>query len=232
MNFKQQAADQAFSYVESGMVIGLGSGSTTTYFIEMLGEKLKNGDIHNIAGVPTSAETAQLAHALGIKLVSLADLAHDIPVPTLDLAVDGADEIDPHLNLIKGLGHALLREKIVESHARQFIVIAEESKLVPCLGKGPLPVEIVQFEAETHVRWLNSLGCKAELWLDQGGTPLVTDNGNYLARGWFPEGISDPDSLARALADHPGIVEHGLFLNMADLVIIAGPEGIQLKERK
>jgi ribose 5-phosphate isomerase A len=232
MNFKQRAAEQAFLYVESGMVIGLGTGSTTTYFVEMLGEKLKNGDIHNIAGVPTSAESAQLAHTLGIKLVSLADLTPDTPLPTLDLAVDGADEIDPHLNLIKGLGHALLREKIVESHARQFIVIAEESKLVPCLGKGPLPVEIVQFEAETHVRWLNSLGCKAELWLDQGGTPLVTDNGNYLARGWFPEGISDPDSLARALADHPGIVEHGLFLNMADLVIIAGPDGIQLKERK
>ena len=232
MNFKQQAADQAFSYVESGMVIGLGTGSTTTYFIEMLGEKLKKGDIHNIASVPTSAETAQLAHTLGIPLVSLAELNPDTAVPILDLAVDGADEIDPQLNLTKGLGRALLREKIVESHARQFIVIADESKLVPHLGQGPLPVEIVQFEAETHVRWLNSLGCKAELWLEQGGTPVVTDNGNFLARCWFPEGISDPYSLARVLADRPGIVEHGLFLDMADLAIIAGPDGIQLKERK
>ena len=232
MNFKQQAADQAFSYVESGMVIGLGTGSTTTYFIEILGEKLKLGHLHNIAGVPTSVETARLAQALGIKLVSLVDLVPDTPLPALDLAVDGADEIDPHLNLIKGLGQALLQEKIVESHARQFIVIAEESKLVPRLGQGPLPVEIVTFEAETHVRWLNSLGCKAELWLDQGGTPVVTDNGNYLARCWFPEGISDPYSLARVLADHPGIVEHGLFLDMADLAIVAGLEGVQLKERK
>ena len=232
MNFKQQAADQAFSHVESGMVIGLGSGSTTTYFIEMLGEKLTIGHLHNIAGVPTSAETARLAQALGIPLVSLAELAPDNPLPTLDLAVDGADEIDPHLNLIKGLGRALLREKIIESHARQFIVIADESKLVPCLGHGPLPVEIVQFEAETHVRWLTSLGCQAELWLEQGSTPVVTDNGNFLARCYFPEGIPDPYSLARVLADHPGIVEHGLFLDMADLVIIARPEGIQLKERK
>ncbi|MES0360904.1 MAG: ribose-5-phosphate isomerase RpiA [Anaerolineales bacterium] len=232
MNFKQQAADQALSYVDSGMVIGLGSGSTTTYFIEMLGKKLKVGHLHNIAGVPTSAETARLAQALGIPLVSLAELAPDNPLPTLDLAVDGADEIDPDLNLIKGLGRAMLREKIIESHARQFIVIADESKLVPHLGQGPLPVEIVQFEAETHVRWLSSLGCKAELWLEQGGTPVVTDNGNFLVRCWFPEGISDPYSLARVLTDHPGIVEHGLFLEMADLVIIAGTEGIQLKERK
>jgi ribose 5-phosphate isomerase A len=232
MNLKQQSADQAFSYVESGMVIGLGTGSTTIYFIEMLAEKLKKGHLHDIAGVPTSAETARQVQALGIPLVSLAELAPEIPLPTLDLAVDGADEIDPHLNLIKGLGHALLREKIVASHARQFIIIADESKLVPRLGQGPLPIEIVPFEAEAHVRWLNSLGSQAELWLEQGGTPVVTDNGNYLARCWFPEGISDPYSLARVLADHPGIVEHGLFLDMADLVIIAGTEGIQLKERK
>ncbi len=232
MNLKQQAADQAFSYVENGMVIGLGSGSTTTYFIEMLGEKLKQGYLHDITGVPTSAETTRLAQALGIPLVSLAELAPDMPLPVLDLAVDGADEIDPQLNLIKGLGRALLREKIVESHARQFVIVADESKLVPSLGQGPLPVEIVQYEAEAHVRWLNSHGCRAELWLEQEGTPVVTDNGNYLVRCWFPEGISDPHSLARSLADHAGIVEHGLFLDMADLAIIAGTEGIQLKERR
>ena len=167
MDLKQQAADQAFYYVENGMVIGLGTGSTTTYFIEMLGEKLKNEYLHNIVGVPTSAETTRLAQTLGIPLVSLAELNPDTPVPVLDLAVDGADEIDPQLNLIKGLGRALLREKIVESHARQFIIVADESKLVPRLGQGPLPVEIVPFEAVTHVRWLKSLGCRAELWLEQ-----------------------------------------------------------------
>lgn len=231
MNLKQQAADQAFSYVENGMVIGLGSGSTTTYFIEMLGEKLKDGYLHDVVGVPTSAETTRLAQALDIPLVSLSELNPDMPLPVLDLAVDGADEIDPQLNLIKGLGRALLREKIVESHAKQFIIVADESKLVPNLGQGPLPVEIVPFEAEAHVRWLNSRDCRAELWLEQDGTPVVTDNGNYLVRCWFPDGIADPQSLARSLADHPGIVDHGLFLDMADLAIIAGRDGIQLKER-
>lgn len=232
MNLKQQAADQAFSYVENGMVIGLGSGSTMTYFIDMLGEKIKGGYLHDIKGVPTSAETTRQAQALGIPLVSLAKLDPDKPLPSLDLAVDGADEIDPDLNLIKGLGWALLREKIVEIHAKQFIIVADESKLVPKLGRGPLPVEIIPFEAEAHVRWLNTLDLRAELWLEDQGNPVMTDNGNYLVRCWFDDGISDPHALARSLVEHPGIVEHGLFLDMADLAIIAGIDGIQLKERR
>lgn len=232
MNLKQQAAYQALSYVENGMVIGLGSGSTTTYFIDMLGEKLKQGYLHDVVGVPTSAETTRQAYALGIPLASLAVLDPDKPLPRLDLAVDGADEIDPDLNLIKGLGRALLREKIVETHAEKFIIVADESKLVPKLGRGPLPVEIVQFEAEAHVRWLKTLDLRAELWLEEGGSPVVTDNGNYLARCWFEDGISDPETLASSFMEHPGIVEHGLFLDMADLAIIAGTDGIQLKERR
>jgi ribose 5-phosphate isomerase A len=229
MNLKKQAARQALSYVQDAMVLGLGTGSTTKYFIEMLGEKIRSGDLAGVRGVPTSNGSASLAEELGIPLTTLAEIA---PEKSLDLAVDGADEIDPQLNLIKGLGRALLREKIIESHAETLLIIADESKLVDQLGRGPLPIEIVRFEAEIQVSWLNSQGARAELWLEEGGEPVVTDNGNYLVRCWFPQGISNPHDLARLLAERPGIVEHGLFLDMADLVIIATGDGIQLKERK
>jgi len=226
MNFKEQAARQALAYVGDGMVLCLGTGSTAAYFVDLLGERLRRGALRNIVGVPTSAGTAERARALGIPLTTLAE--H----PKLDLAVDGADEIDPDLNLIKGLGRALLREKIVEMHTERFVVVADESKLVPRLGQGPLPVEIVPFGAEAHVRWLNTLGCRAELWHEDDGSLIVTDNGNYLVRCWFPGGIKDVYSLARTLADRPGVVEHGLFLDMADVAIIAGVEGIRVLERK
>ncbi len=225
MNLKQQAAREALAYVHSGMALGLGTGSTTTYFVEMLGRRLQSGELRDIVAVPTSERTAALARSLGIPLTTLAEHSR------LDLAVDGADEVDPNLNLIKGLGRAALREKIVEIHADRFVVIVDESKLVPRLGRGPLPVEIVPFEAPAHVRWLNGLGCRAELWLEPDGGPVVTDNGNYLVRCWFPQGIADPYALARALADRPGIVEHGLFLDMADTVIVAGQGGIRRLER-
>lgn len=225
MNLKQQAASRALEFVHSGMVIGLGTGSTTAYFIDMLGERIRSGELQDIRGVPTSKGTEERARALGIPLISLAD--H----PQLDLAVDGADEVDPDFNLIKGLGRALLREKIVEIHALRFIVIVDESKLVSRLGRGPLPVEIVQFEAPVNIRWLNSLGCRAEQWSEEDGTPVVTDNGNFLVRCWFDTGISDTYELARTLADRPGIVEHGLFLDMADDVVVAGSEGIYLLEK-
>jgi ribose 5-phosphate isomerase A len=229
MNLKQQAARQALSYVKDGMVLGLGTGSTTKYFIEMLGEKIRSGDLVDVRGVPTSNGSANLAEELGIPLTTLAQLAPD---QVLDLAVDGADEIDPQLNLIKGLGRALLREKIIESQAETLLIIADKSKLVKQLGRGPLPIEVVPFEAEIQVNWLNSLGGQAELWLEEGGGPVITDNDNYLIRCWYPHGISNPYELARLLADRPGIVEHGLFLDMADLAIVATGEGIQLKERK
>lgn len=226
MNLKQRAAREALTYVQSGMVLGLGSGATTACFVEMLGERLKAGALQDIVGVPTSENTAARARAWGIPLTTLLD--H----PRLDLAVDGADEVDPDFNLIKGLGRALLREKIVESHAECFLVVVDASKLVCRLGtRGPLPVEIIPFEAGAHVRWLNTLGCHAELWLEEDGSPIATDNGNYLARCWFSEGISDPHALARALADRPGIVEHGLFLGMASAVIVAAPDGMRILER-
>ncbi len=232
MNLKQQAARQALSYVKNGMVLGLGSGTTSAHFITMLADKLRSGELDDIKGVATSDSVARLAQEKGIPLVSLSELSPEGAIPSLDLAVDGADEVDPQLNLIKGLGRALLREKIVESHAEQFVVIVDDSKLVNRLGKGPLPIEITPFAAETHIRWLNSIGGRAELWLEQGGEPVITDNGNYLARCWYAQGIPNPYELARLLADHPGIIEHGLFLDMADLVIVATKDGIQIKERK
>jgi ribose 5-phosphate isomerase A len=150
----------------------------------------------------------------------------------LDLAIDGADEVDPDLNLIKGLGGALLREKIVEMAARRFVIVVDESKLVERLGtRGPLPVEVTQFAWEVHARWLASLGCHAELRCEAGGAPYVTDNGNYIVHCTFPAGIPDPAALARTLIERPGIVEHGLFLGMATDVVVAGPNGIRLMAR-
>jgi len=221
MNLKRESARHALTYVSSGMVLGLGTGSTTAHFLDLLGEQLRSGALQDIVGVPTSQGTAQRARAQGIPLTTLTD--H----PRLDLAVDGADEVDPDLNLIKGLGRALLREKIVELHTDRLVIVVDDSKMVARLGRGPLPVEIVPFEAKTHVRWLDSLVGRAELWLEEDGSPIVTDNGNHLARCWFQDGIADPYALARALADRPGIVEHGLFLDMAHTVIVAGSEGIR-----
>lgn len=228
MNLKQQAASEALSYVKSGMNLGLGTGSTTTYFIELLSEKIRAGELVGITGVPTSKGITQLAGELGVPLGSLASLA---PENVLDLAVDGADEVDPDLNLIKGLGRALLREKIIESQAKKLVIIVDESKVVEQLGRGPLPVEVVQFEVDIQVRWLENLCGQAELWLEEDGEPVITDNGNFLVRCWFSGGISNPYQLARQLAERPGIVEHGLFLDMANLVIVAGKDGIQVKER-
>jgi ribose 5-phosphate isomerase A len=130
------------------------------------------------------------------------------------------------------LGKALLREKIIEIHARRFIVIVDESKLVNALGsRVPLPVEIVPFETQVHIRWLNSLGCRAEQWYEETGTPVITDNGNYLARCWFSPAIPDPYKLAQDLNYQPGIVEHGLFLDLASEVIVAGKNGVRIITR-
>lgn len=229
--FKIQAARQALESVKDGMIIGLGSGSTSAYFVDVLGEKLRSGAFKGLLCVPTSEATAQRARDWGIPVIPLS-AAGPGGLPHLDLAVDGADEVDPDLNLIKGLGRALLREKVVEIHAERFIVIVDESKLVPRLGShGPLPIEIIPFEAEVHVRWLNSLGCRAELWREDDGAPVVTNNGLFLARCWFEGGIPDPYLLAEQLSQRPGIVEHGLFLDMADMVIVASEQGIRILKR-
>jgi ribose 5-phosphate isomerase A len=223
---KEQAAREALKFVKSGMALGLGTGSTVKFFTEQLGAALKQGVLKEIVAVPTSEGTIALARQLGIPLGSLDD--HQV----LDLAVDGADEVDPKMNLIKGLGKALLREKMVEIHAKHFVVVVDESKMVQRLGtKCPLPVEIVQFGARATVQWLSTLGCEAELWLEEG-KPAVTDNGNYLAKCHFKDGIQDAYILASELAQWPGIVEHGLFLDMAGTVITGTEKGPVVKSKK
>ena len=223
---KREAAERAVDFVQSGMVLGLGSGSTANFAIDCIGARYQAGTLRDIVGVPTSEATAARARRLGIPLTTL------VEHPVLDLVVDGADEVDPGLNLIKGLGGALLREKIVEIAARRFVVVVDESKLVNQLGtRGPLPVEVTQFAWEVHARWLAGLGCRAELRRESGGAPYVTDNSNYIVHCTFPAGISDPAALARTLIERPGIVEHGLFLGMATDAVVAGSQGIRLLAR-
>ncbi|MBT3323423.1 MAG: ribose 5-phosphate isomerase A [Anaerolineae bacterium] len=227
MNLKERAAAKALTYIKSGMVLGLGTGSTTAYFVDMLGEKVSSGELTDILGIPTSKETAEHAAKWGIEITTLSK--H----PRIDIAIDGADEVDPTLNLIKGLGRALLREKIVEIHAEKFIVIVDASKMVSRLGtRDALPIEILPFEAEAHIHWLNALGCRAELWLEDDGSLAITDNGNYLSKCWFEEGIPDAYNLAQKLSTRPGIIEHGLFLDMATEIIIAKEGGVEVQKRK
>jgi len=224
--FKRQAALRAVDFVQDGMRLGLGTGSTVVYAIDEIGARLRAGLLHDVVGVPTSEWTVNRARMAGIPLTSLADC------PELDLAIDGADEVDPQLDLIKGLGGALLREKIVESAARRFVVVVDESKLVTRLGsRGPLPVEVTQFAWEAHLAWLASLGCQAELRRQPDGTPYVTDNGNYIVHCRFADGIPDVPRLARILNERPGILEHGLFLGMASEVIVAGRDGVRMLTR-
>jgi ribose 5-phosphate isomerase A len=223
---KLLAAKHAVDLVENGMVLGLGHGSTTRHAVDIIGERVRSGALRNIIGVPTSEFTRNQAQTLGIPLATL------VEQPVLDLAIDGADEVDPDLNLIKGLGGALLREKIVEIAARRFVVIVDDSKLVQRLGtRGPLPVEVTQFAWEAHLRWLASLGCQAELRREADGAPFVTDNGNYIIHCSFPEGISDPAALGRTMIERPGILEHGLFLGMATQVVVAGKNGVRKIDR-
>ena len=225
MNLKLLAARHALGHVRSGMALGLGTGSTTAYFVDLLAEQLASGALKDIRGVPTSEGTASRAREQGISLVSLEDY------PRLDLAVDGADEVDPDLNLIKGLGRALLREKVVEIHTDRLLILVDESKIVPRLGSTvPLPVEILPFQHRVHIRWLNTLGCRAEWWLEEDESPVLTDNGNYMALCHYPDGITDPHAIARDMADRPGIIEHGLFLDMTAAVIVAGPDGVRTLE--
>ena len=226
MDLKLQAASHALAYVHSGMVLGLGSGTTAGHFVDLLGERLRSGALRDILGVPTSEATAVRARRQGIPLTTLDEHCR------LDLAVDGADEVDPKLNLIKGLGRALVREKIVVTYADRFVVLVDEAKLVSRLGtRCPLPIEIVPFAATPQVAWLNSISGRAELWAEAGGSPIVTDNGNYLVRCWFEGGIADAYALSHTLNERPGIVEHGIFLDLADQIIIAGADGIRTMER-
>lgn len=218
---KQIAARAAVELVESGSVIGLGSGSTATYAIRLLGERVRAG--LEIVGIPTSLKTKQLAEQLGIPLTTLQEQ------PQIDIDIDGADEIDPQLNLIKGGGGALLREKIVASASRRFIVVAESTKQVPRLGKFPLPVEVIPFAESLITRRIQDLGAKVALRRYAYGNPYVTDEGHHILDCSFGE-IADPAALAQTLRAIPGVVEHGLFVGMAELAFIGKDDQvIQLK---
>lgn len=215
INVKQLAAEKAVEYVKDGMRVGLGTGSTAYWAIRKLGERVSEG--LQITAVATSQASEDQARELGIPLVAFSD------VDSLDLTIDGADELDGALQLIKGGGGALLREKIVAMGSARMIVVADESKAVTTLGKFPLPVEIVPFAWEWTVAALAKLGCKTEL--RRSGEDLYkTDNGNYIADCRF-EAIESAAELALALQRIPGVVEHGLFIGIADLAIIGKKDG-------
>jgi len=223
-------------YVKSGMVVGLGTGSTAYFAVERLGQLLASGELKDIVAIPTSVRTKEQAESLNIPLVTLDTHSK------LDVAIDGADEVDPDLNLVKGGGGALLREKMVEVCAEKFIVIVDESKLCDGLGPGfPLPVEITPFCHEHTLRTIAALpscaGCDAVLRMGSsssnkpdGDEIAITDNGNYIVDLHFTEAIKDAPKMAAELKNTVGVVDHGLFCGMTTAVIIAGKDGISVKE--
>jgi len=223
-------------YVKSGMKVGLGTGSTAAFAVERLGNLLKDGTLKDIIAVPTSVRTKEQAEELGIPLVTLDEESH------LDVAIDGADDVDDDLNLVKGGGGALLREKMVEVCADKFIVIVDESKIGKGLGPGfPIPVEITPFCHGHTLRKIGELpslaGCKPVLRLGSssnnqvdGDEPAVTDNGNYIVDLHFDEPLKDAVAAANELKATVGVVDHGLFIDMTTAVIIAGKDGITVKE--
>ena len=213
---KAAAARKSLEYVKDGMVVGLGSGSTATFAIQFLGEQVRNG--LKIRGIPTSRASGELAHSLGIPLITFDDVDYT------DVTIDGADEIAPGLALIKGGGGALLHEKIVASASRKLVIVADEHKIVKQLGKFPLPVEFIPFAAGPVKKQLEKLGANPVLRLRQDKSIYVTDEGNYIFDCHY-EQIADPASVGPTIKGITGVVEHGLFLGLASVAIIAGPDG-------
>lgn len=215
---KAAAAAAAVAMVEDGMLLGLGTGSTAAIFLQELGARVAREGLR-VAAVPTSLASERMAEQLGIPLV------HELSGP-IDLAVDGADEVDPDLRLIKGRGGALVREKLVASAAQRFVVVADASKLVDRLGAGVLPVEIVPFLWRSTARRLEAFGCSGQL---RGGEeePFVSDNGNLIVDLTFPGGIDDPERLGLGLKNEPGVVEHGLFIGLTTTCLVGSPGGVR-----
>jgi len=220
-NNKQRAAAAAAELITDGMILGLGTGTTASYLVQILGERVRQG--LRIQGVPTSEATRQLAIAEGVPLTTLEEQ------PVLDLCLDGADEVDPDLNLIKGGGGALLREKIVASAARQRIIMVDVSKCVDCLGAFPLAVEVIPFGWEVTRRQLEQFGGVPTL-RQREGRPFVTDQGHYIIDCALSR-IEDVPKLNHQLNQLPGVVENGLFVDMTDRLIIGSPDGITEKKK-
>ncbi len=218
---KQQAAARAVEMIESGMVIGLGSGSTAMFAVKQIAARLKSGDLENITGIPSSTRTEVLAQNLKIPLVSFNQEQQ------IDITIDGADEVDPELNLIKGGGGALLREKVVAQASRRNIIIVDESKLSSQLGTHwAVPIEVIDFAHRVEVNFLKSLGATVVIRSQANGGSFRTDQNNLILDADFGQ-IGDPEKLAALLRSRAGIVEHGLFLDLASDVIVAKADGIQ-----
>jgi ribose 5-phosphate isomerase A len=217
---KRRAAAMAVSRISSGMVVGLGSGSTSALAVDELGRRLAAGEIRDILGIPTSVATAEQAKRLGIPLGTLED--H----PVIDLTIDGADEVDPQGNLVKGLGGALLREKIVATASRRLVIMVDPSKLVPRLGtRSPIPVEVVTFAAGAHVPAIRAMGAEPVLRRGPDGGPYRTDEGHLIYDCRFPDGLDDPALVHQAFKARVGVVETGLFLGMRPEVVVGRVEG-------
>ena len=223
---KQKAAHRAVESIESGMIVGLGTGSTTSFAVIRIAERIKSGDLKDIVGIPTSIRTEKLAQELNIPLATLDEQ------PEIDITIDGADEVDTELNLIKGGGGALLREKVVAQASRSNIIIVDESKLSECLGTHwALPVEVTPFATQTESNFLQSLGAAVSVRSDENGQPCTTDQENFILDANFGK-MSDPAGLSVKLNERAGIIEHGLFLALASEVIVAADDGIRHLQRK
>lgn len=224
---KVKAAQKAMDYVQNGMKLGLGTGSTAAKFVDLVGAAVADG--LEVLCIPTSEATREQAVGLNIPLTTLEETPH------LDVTVDGADELDEHLRLVKGGGGALLREKIVATSSDMMVVIADDSKLVETLGQFPLPIEVVQFGLKSSLMMIEAfsgrVGCTGDIKqrMKEDGSPFITDNGNFILDCHFGR-IEKPEALSGALTQVPGVVENGLFLGIADVAIVAGQEGITLLE--
>jgi ribose 5-phosphate isomerase A len=226
MSAKQKAAEAAMKYIGSGMIIGLGTGSTADFFIIALADAIRAGRVRDVRAVPTSKQSERRAHELGIPLASLAQC------PLSDVTVDGADEIAPNLDLIKGLGGALLREKVVAQNSKKLVIIADEGKVSAGLGhKSPLPIEVTQFGYETQEGFLRSLGTEPKLRIGPSGMVFVTDNGNYIYDCHFKDGLADAVGFEGKIKHRAGIVESGLFLGMAAVAIVGSEAGVREMNR-
>lgn len=223
-DLKQQAGERAAELVTDGMKVGLGTGSTVHYTLLALGRRVQEEGL-DIVGVPTSVRTERTSLEVGIPLGDLDELGR------LDITIDGADEVDPHLNLIKGLGGALVREKIVAAHTREMVIIVDSSKMVEVLGtRSPLPVEVFKMGHKRLHSALADLGCAPALRMDDDGSPFVSDNGNHIYDCRF-ERIPRPHDLEMEINNVIGVVENGLFLDMATRVVVASTSGVFIKER-